>query len=160
MLLGTQELQIKELRKGLLLVLWPFQACVTLGERISLSLSQSFLFVETDSHDGNGLREIFQKDCEDGTNPGIGKYPINSKFQFYIPYASTLSFFQRLTQFPGPKWKTVRRQEFRTLRTLQRLSQSFKQPGDCPEATEPHSMLETVSLLPSSHWESNNTFRS
>lgn len=82
MLLGTQELQIKELRTGLPVVLLPFHACVALGERISLSLSQFSLFVKAGSHDGSGLRQIFQNDCEDRTNPGIGKYTLNTKFQF------------------------------------------------------------------------------
>lgn len=67
-------------------------------------------------NDSSGPKGLLQRVAvRTGQVEVLGKYSINSKFQvLQSPLPVHSLSFQRLTPFPGPKWKIVRRQEFRT----------------------------------------------
>ena len=110
------------------------------------------------------LKGLFKKSyCEDRTVEVQGNTPGTANLNSYNLLCQDTFFpFKRRTQFPGPKWKTVRGQEFwastgNSTKTFSVLQTARGLSGSNGTHT---SISETVTLLVSSHRESIETFRS
>lgn len=106
------------------------------------------------SGEGGGLGVTFQEDCrEDKANPGMARCSINNTFQFLPPCLPEHTLLSKTTQCPGPKWKTVRRREFRLCRLYKDFLSPSNSTGTVQNQWSPHQHVRCCdsASFPNSH---------